>query len=257
MKVLFSFLLAAFLVAGCSNPASSTSNDSGIKDMGSGSSSGTAQDLPDAFKNFSGNVSLSVQGEYVVITATDVPDHKSPYFDVNDSNYEAYNGDNPDFQLNPNRIVEQNLVFKIPINPQEASSHSYTQLGPIGVAINGVALFNQYAGPNRALGDEINSFDQYNGHPQQSGMYHYHVEPLHITTEEGEDGLIGFLLDGFPVYGPYENGKLVTNDDLDQYHGHFGPTKEYPNGIYHYHITSDSPYINGGQYYGTPGIVTQ
>ena len=158
---------------------------------------------------------------------------------------------------NPNKIIEQNLVFKIPLNPTEATTHSYTQLGPIGVSVNGVALFNQYAGPNRALGDEINSFDQYNGHPQQTGMYHYHVEPLHITSEEGEDGLIGFLSDGFPVYGPYENGKEITNADLDQYHGHFGPTKEYPNGIYHYHITGDSPYINGGQYYGTPGTVTQ
>lgn len=246
MKLLFGFLLVLFLTAGCSNPTSSTTDDTE-----------TSQDLPEVFKNFSGDVILSVQGDYVVITSTDIPDHKSPYFGTGNDNYEAYNGDNPDFQINPNRIVEQNLVFKIPLNPVEASTHSYTQLGPIGVSVNGVALFNQYAGPNKALGDEINSFDQYNGHPQQTGMYHYHIEPLHITSEEGEEGLIGFLLDGFPVYGPYENGKLITNDDLDQYHGHFAVTKEYPNGIYHYHITGDSPYINGGQYYGTPGAVTQ
>ena len=254
MKVLLSILFSLFIVTGCN----STDSASDLLEVtNSSSDSGTMQNLPKVFNKFSDKVTLSVQGDYVVITTTDIPDHKSPYFDVNDTNYEAYNGTNPNFRLNPNRIVEQNLVFKIPLNPQEASSHSYTQLGPIGVAINGVALFNQYAGPNRALGDEINSFDQYNGHPQQSGMYHYHVEPLHITSKDGEDGLIGFLLDGFPVYGPYENGKVITNDDLDQYHGHFGPTKDYPNGIYHYHITGDSPYINGGQYYGTPGSVTQ
>ena len=255
MKVLLSFIMSLFLMTGCSSPTDSQINLLGIS--GNGSNSGSVQNLPNAFKKFSGNVTVAVLGDYAVITTMDIPDHKSPYFDVGDSNYEAYNGNNPDFRLNPNRIVEQNLVFKIPLNPHESSSHSYTQLGPIGVSINGVPLFNQYAGPNRALGDEINSFDQYNGHPQQSGMYHYHVEPLHITEEEGEDGLIGFLLDGFPVYGPYEDGKMITNDDLDKYHGHFGPTKEYPDGIYHYHITGDSPYINGGQYYGTPGSVTQ
>ena len=252
MKTPLSFLLVLLLTVGCSNPTSSVSETT---DGGNGS--GSTQNLPDVFNKFSSSVNLSVQGDYVVISTTDVPDHKSPYFGAGSSNYEAYNGSNPNFAINPNTIVQQNLVFRIPINPAEASSHSYTQLGPIGVSVNGVALFNQYAGPNRALGDEINSFDQYNGHPQQTGMYHYHVEPLHITSEEGLDGLIGFLLDGFPVYGPTENGKIITNTDLDEYHGHFAVTADYPNGIYHYHITSDSPYINGGQYFGTSGTVTQ
>src|SRR4029079_17817070 len=95
-------------------------------------------------------------------------------------------------------------------------------LGPIGIAVNGVAIFNQYAGPNRPLTNEVNSFDQANGHPQQTGQYHYHVEPLHITTTKGTDALIGFLLDGFPVYGPVENGHRVTNAELDAYHGNTG-----------------------------------
>ena len=68
---------------------------------------------------------------------------------------------------------------------------------------------------------------------------------------------MGFLLDGFPVYGPIENGSIVSNADLDTYHGHFGNTAEYPEGIYHYHITDQDPYINGNGYFGTPGNVTR
>ena len=67
---------------------------------------------------------------------------------------------------------------------------------------------------------------------------------------------MGFLLDGYPVYGPKENGKDLRSSDLDEYHGHIHETKDFPNGIYHYHITNDDPYINGSGYYGIPGTVT-
>jgi hypothetical protein len=39
--------------------------------------------------------------------------------------------------------------------------------------------------------------------------------------------------------------------------GRWTKTPEYPNGIYHYHITAADPYINGSGYYGTPGTVSQ
>ena len=103
---------------------------------------------------------------------------------------------------------------------------------------------------------EINSFDQYNGHPQQSGQYHYHIEPTYLTSTKGKSALLGFLLDGFPVYGPEEEGKIITNDDLDAFHGHFGKTEDFPNGIYHYHITAEDPYINGNGFYGTAGTIS-
>ena len=89
-----------------------------------------------------------------------------------------------------------------------------------------MVFYNQYNGQSNPLTVEINSFDQYNGHPQQSGMYHYHVEPTYLTAMHGSDALLGFLLDGFPVYGPVENGKTITNADLDSYHGHTSATKE-------------------------------
>ncbi len=158
--------------------------------------------------------------------------------------------------MNPNRINTFDLTYKIPLNPEEANNKSTTRLGSMGVAVNGVAFFNQYAGPNQPLTNEIDSFDQYNGHPERLGNYHYHVEPLYLTQKNGKDALMGFLLDGFPVYGPQENGGLVNNSDLDAYHGHLHATSDFPEGIYHYHITNNDPYINGNQYFGSPGTVT-
>lgn len=140
------------------------------------------------------------------------------------------------------------------MNPVAATTHASTPLGAIGVAINGVPLFNQYAGPNQPLTDEITSFDQYWGHPTGTSIYHYHAEPTYLTATKGKEALMGFLLDGFPVYGPEENGAAVTG--LDVYHGHTGATVDYPNGIYHYHITNDDPYINGNGFYGTAGTVS-
>lgn len=198
-----------------------------------------------------------MDGSYVVIKSNAVPDHNSPYFYGTQwsSKYEAYSGNG--FHQNPNSISSQSLIFRIPINPSEASSKSSTPMGPIGVSLNGVPFFNQYAAGRTTLDDEIVSFDQYNGHPAPNNMYHYHIEPVYLTTANGRDQLLGFLLDGFPVYGPMENGRQVSNNDLDVYHGHTHATSDYPDGIYHYHITDQVPYLNGDGFFGTPGTVAQ
>lgn len=217
-------------------------------------------DIPDIYKKIYGATDMYIDGDYIVIKTNGRPDHKSPYYQGTQwesTLYEAYNGSNSDFMINPNRIATTNLTFRIPLNPTKASVSEATPLGPIGVSLNGVPFYNQYAAGGTPLTSEINSFDQYNGHPQQMGSYHYHIEPTYLTGKYGKSALLGFLLDGFPVYGPVENNVTLTDADLDAYHGHFGPTAEYPNGIYHYHITGEAPYINGSGFYGTPGTVSQ
>lgn len=232
---------------GCSSDAANTTT----------TTTTSTDSVPTVFKSFSSAVEVSRDGNYVVLHTTDIPDHKSPYFATSDSRYTAYSGSNSAFVLNPNRIASQQITLRIPVAPVVAAVHSATPGGVIGIAVNGVVIFNQYNGQASPLTNEINSFDQYNGHPQQSGVYHYHVEPTWITAAKGTDALIGFLLDGFPVYGTYENGKKIVNADLDVYHGHISVTKDYPGGIYHYHITSEDPYINGSGFYGTAGTVAQ
>lgn len=216
-------------------------------------------DVPDVYKKLYWASEMYVEGDYVVIKSNGLTDHKSPYYlgtQWQSTKYESYNGPNPNFQLNPNRIAQQNLTFRIPLNPTEDPNHKATPGGPIGISLNGIPFFNQYAAGGQPLGPEMNSFEQYNGHPQQSGQYHYHVEPLYLTSTKGDSALLGFLLDGFPVYGPEENGTAVTNADLDDYHGHFGAKEDFPNGIYHYHFTSEVPYLNGDGFYGHQGTVT-
>lgn len=217
----------------------------------------TDEDILTIYEKIYSASEVYIDGEYIVVKTNGVPDHNSPYFQGTEweSQYEAY--DDPLFRQNPNKISSHSYTFRFPKNPQEATSKSATPLGAIGVSLNGVPFFNQYAGPNQPLTSEISSFDQYRGHPTGGGHYHYHVEPVSLTSQFGKTALIGFLLDGFPVYGPTENGKTVTNAELDEYHGHSHETTEYPEGIYHYHITSTDPYINGNGFFGIPGTVSE
>jgi YHYH protein len=239
------FIAASVLAWASSQPTASTTSDA------------ASGNIPAVFGKFSSAVQVSVEGGNVVLRSKSVPDHPSTYFATSDSRYEKYNGTNTAFMQAPGTIAEQSYVFRIPMTPAHASVNSATPLGPIGIALNGVALFNQYNGQNRPLTVEIDTFDQWNGHPTPNNEYHYHVEPTYLTRANGANALVGFLLDGFPVYGPVENGKRVVNADLDQFHGHTGVTADYPAGIYHYHITDADPYINGSGFYGTAGTVSR
>ena len=217
--------------------------------------------VPEVYKKIYGATSITSDGTYIYIKSKGVPDHTSPYYATTNSLYENFSGTTfagATFSKNPNSISEKTYTFKIPLDPKVAASHQATPLGPIGVSLNGVPFFNQYAGPSQPLTNEIVSFDKYWGHPAPGNMYHYHVEPLFLTTvKASKSALLGYLLDGFPVYGPEEFGVAVVESKLDIYHGHTNPTTEYPNGIYHYHVTNKDPYINGSGYYGTPGTISQ
>lgn len=221
--------------------------------------SGTAT-LPSVYNKIYGATSITFDGTLVTIKCNALPDHTSAYYQTGNPLYQAFSGTTfggNTFAINPNRISTQNITLKIPVNPVVDAAHQATPMGVIGVALNGVPFFNQYAAGGSPLTGEINSFDQWWGHPQMTGMYHYHVEPLYLTTVRSTKwGLMGFLLDGFPVYGPKEeNGSDPTG--LDAYHGHTHATVDFPSGIYHYHFTTAAPYLNGNGFYGTPGSVSQ
>lgn len=216
--------------------------------------------VPAVYNKIYGATSITFDGTFVTIKSSDLPDHKSAYYQTTNALYEAFSGTTfggGTFAINPNRIVTQNITLKIPVNPAVNAAHPATPGGVIGVALNGVPYFNQYAAMNSPLTNEINGFDQWWGHPQQTGIYHYHVEPIYLTTvKASKSALMGFLLDGFPVYGPKETDNS-NPAGLDVYHGHTHVTADYPAGIYHYHVTTVSPYLNGNGFYGTPGTVTQ
>ena len=267
-KNFFSLFVFISFFFGCSD-----SSDSGAEEKEAEPAITISLDI---YKKVYGTTSeITISGGYAYINTNGVPDHKSPYFKDtkwHDQKYQAYDEGEPNmfhrgsFHLNPNRVSELNLSFKIPNSPSKSSSPNTTGMGPIGVSLNGVPFYNQYAAMNAPLTQEINSFDNYNGHPAplspgaengSGGKYHYHMEPFWLTSNAGKEALLGFLLDGFPVYGPEEKGKTISSSDLDSFHGHSHSTKEFINGIYHYHTTADTPYINGNGYYGSPGTVSQ
>jgi len=247
LKIVLPFLSLIFLSACSKNSSTNTTTN-------------TSTTVPDVYKKIYGATSITSDGTYITIKSNGLPDHKSSYYATSNALYDNFSGatfGGYNFAKNPNSIAEKLYVFKIPVDPKLSTDHKATPLGPIGVSLNGVPFFNQYAGPMQPLTGEVVSFDRYWGHPAPTGQYHYHVEPLYLTTVKvTKSSLLGFLLDGFPVYGPEENGALVDKTTLDIYHGHIGITTDYPNSIYHYHITSTDPYINGSGFYGSAGTVS-
>lgn len=167
---------------------------------------------------------------------------------------------NPDAtfsDLNSADIQESPVDTTITTKPVYTEATTDTTLGQIGVAINGARLFNDYEDMERtivALDDNVIHdhaafVDECNGHPLGDGTtYHYHGIPVCLTEQIDKDGehsyMIGVLQDGFPVYANQgEGGEIMVNADLDDCGGHFGPTPEFPDGIYHYHLTADeAPY---------------
>lgn len=160
---------------------------------------------------------------------------------------------------NPNSIKVQDFTFRLPLKPQMADHITRLPMGPIGMALNGVVFFNPFeqGGMNAVEGYSEVWLDSCCGHPQQSGVYHYHKYPTCVKSPFKDDGaqhspIIGFAFDGFPVYGPYESKDKMAKDlpdkeALDVCSGHTDAQRGY-----HYHVTPGRfPYILGG-YAGVP-----
>ncbi|XP_064648359.1 uncharacterized protein LOC135500680 [Lineus longissimus] len=128
-----------------------------------------------------------------------------------------------------------------------AAKTSCLNMGTVGVAVNGVALFSPFdlEGDNAVEGPGAETFDSCDGHPTGNGLYHYHQLP-DCLSDNTPGQLIGVALDGFPIYGPVDaDGNDVTSADLDGCNG------RYVGGEYRYHVTRTFPYIMGC-YSGTP-----
>lgn len=154
---------------------------------------------------------------------------------------------------NPNGISEQNVSYTLPLNPIFTASPFCVPMGAIGVALNGVAIYNALddAGED-AVAHEVQ--DTCNGHPQKVGEYHYHGPSDCIEGATRSDTLIGYALDGFGIYSKFDaEGNRYTNEDLDECHGMTSSVLW--NGkvqdVYHYVMTEEYPYTLGC-FKGTP-----
>ncbi|XP_072041283.1 uncharacterized protein [Amphiura filiformis] len=144
--------------------------------------------------------------------------------------------------VNPNFIREQSYQYTLPKTPRFATEATCLPGGPIGMASNGLPLYNPWNAfsENAVAGDTAEIFDLCDGHPDEPGRYHYHKQPASCLFKDPSQ-MLGVAFDGFAIYGPVdENGKTLTSADLDECHGRYNN-----GGTYQYHATADFPYILG------------
>jgi hypothetical protein len=182
-------------------------------------------------------VSIKVKGKKLKITGNDLPKGATTGNFPIASSDDAYQ-----YDRNPNSIKSASVSLSLNAKPKKAAKASCLPGGPIGIATNGVYIFNGLDAADRdAVANEVQ--DSCGGHPQQQGNYHYHSIPSCLKSS----GVVGYALDGFPILANREGGKSITNDDLDACHGHTGKIRLRGKTvkIYHYHATSEYPYTLG------------
>ena len=253
---------------------SETDADAGSSDSGESTTISETATAGDSWDNSAG-VAAAQWGDNVTITMNDdsfqyesdgIPNHELPdQFLVPQEG--SFSPPVTEDEVSPVdtsvAVVASPVDQTITLNPVYVDETTDTSLGIIGVTISGAQLFNDYEDQDRSFVAVDDNFsvdgvffvDSCNGHPlalnadgSGQGNYHYHGVPYCLTDiidAEGEhSSILGFLVDGFPFYGPQDAGGVtITSDNLDACSGHVGPTPEFPDGIYHYHITEDrSPY---------------
>lgn len=186
--------------------------------------------MDSAFAAFKPSISTRWDDTYFYIASNGIPNHNMMIGITNWQQQvpitQPYNGTNS---------------WSIPLQPVYAttplSTKSNLMKGAVAVAVNGIPIFN--ALNNRGEDSyKIGELDNWGGHCGKGDDYHYHAAPMHLSTLNGLKP-IAFAVDGFPVYGSKEPDGASMNA-LDSCHGHNGT-----NGQYHYHGTTDYPYVIG------------
>ena len=246
-------------LTGNTSPSGTQTNGCDLltRDTSSCKAARQAQGLSGFWLSFSCRVTLTVVTQagtqYVQLSSDGEPDYRSNYFPSGDLCHDDYTPPFPD----PNDIAAQNLVLTVPQVP--SGSGQEMALGPVGMAVNGVAIFDNQAAPGDDIYLESGSFDRCQGHPQQNGMYHYHSEPYAISYDDAR--FIGVLRDGNPLYGRRDpDGSLPS---LDAAGGHVGVTSDSATPVYHHHVNLQTSanagtagqtawFLTTGQYANTP-----
>ncbi|GAA5225190.1 YHYH protein [Membranihabitans marinus] len=183
--VIFSFLL--FQCFACHPP-----------DSGRIVSTGSVDITTVVQASYNSNISISTTDTSIRIKSDGLPDHNTPYWGEGHDMYEDFpNGHHANVNTS---MTAKNYTMTIPTHPAGSDDHEETSLGPIGLALNGVPIYNDREGGNRALDAlTLTTFDNAGAHPGPGEDYHYHVTGRYTTMDDAN--LVGFLRDGFPIYG--------------------------------------------------------
>lgn len=240
LKVIILSLFAAF-VSSCSNDKENIDDINGDADDEVSNDNAISTPLS-AFDEFnSESVIISFDGDEITLESNGIPNHSSPYWPEDSP---LYIEPVVAIALTPGRIGgNRSFSLTVSSKPELAQSSTATGLGPIGIAVSGVPIFNDLEGDNRPIEEVIaETFDYAGAHNGPSG-YHYHIEssnvPENTLLSHDDEKLIGMMADGFLLYGRREqNGSYPM--DLDESGGHFGAT-QHSDGeeFYHYHIINE------------------
>jgi hypothetical protein len=171
-------------------------------------------------------------------------------------------------------LSNQNYDYTLPLTPVYDKKVTAANQGPIGVLLDGAALYNPYEANHSTVatsdnfiatvgGTSASFLDSCDGHPGPGGQYHYHGLPaclvsyatggsVSVTSVTDISGkttsavpevnaasrrpvVLGFAFDGFGIYDNVAmNGRTIPVSSLDACNGIFSPVPGYPHGVYHY-----------------------
>lgn len=186
--------------------------------------------------------------------------------------------------MTPNPLGEQAWNWSVPLEPEVAAQPTsiLNTLGTLGFTVTGLPIYGPTEGPQpaaEAFGDPIYNgiVDSCGGHTGPNWEYHDHAIVATNACGFEASPIVGYALDGIPIYGPngcldldcntvvemtsgyVQTGNPTTNawtaytyvggsdpSVLDECNGRYGP-----DGSYRYHATSSFPYTFGC-FMGTP-----
>jgi hypothetical protein len=224
----------------------------------------------------------------LIINTESRPPHRSYYFGAGHANFEEFDySRGSQYMPNPNTLAPQEHAFTIPHTPvargisvtpdmvdhQAGTDTEEYPMGPVGVALDSVHIFNDQAAPSHDIANEVYTFDSYGGHPTDTHDYHYHTSspgPLEVlrsagltsSTRPGDATLevYGIMCDGTLVLGCTELNGMPPAALMDAQNGHLHDVVDENGTIhftnrYHTHICSTEypahPYTPEIQYYST------
>ena len=99
---------------------------------------------------------------------------------------------NQQISLEQNFNRRSNNPIRIPLNPKIDEYHTETYAGAIGIAVNGIRLFDPstQAAKHSETGKrphtlEVGELDECCGHAGRGDDYHYHIDPKCLIEEMG------------------------------------------------------------------------
>ena len=138
---------------------------------------------------------------------------------------------------------EHAYEINLPLNNAIASNQTKTEPGPIGIAVNGVPLFDPGTqGPGSPHTLDEGELDECGGHAGRGDDYHYHIAPKCLIEELGADHVeqqkkpIGFANDGFPILAL---GWFKKANNIEQFLDDCRGTHD-SNGDYFYNLKATS-----------------